>query len=401
LPGRRVLVMGFSGGDVAMTADVARHTGLQFPAFSAGQTATLREILGERVTIGNPFDVHTYAWFDLPRLRTLFDTTLHCGLDAVAVMLDLPPETADLSAFTNVIGQFLAAAGSGGSSRAALLASLPETIPASVRALCLEAGVAPLQGQREALEALDLAGAMGEAWGMGGTGGTGAADGVRLLRPAVPAGSLRTLPEFEAKAALAACGVPVPRSRRVKTGEAGAAASALGFPVVMKAAGAAIAHKSEVGGVILNIRSPAEAEAAALRLARLADTVLVEEMIGDGVAEILVGALVDPQFGLTLVLGAGGVLTELLRDTVNLLPPFTPAAIRSALGRLGVHRLLAGFRGKPAGDVPALIDAILAVTRYAERHLAVLAELDVNPLIVRPAGSGVVAVDALIRIGKE
>jgi len=246
LPGRRALVMGFSGGDIAMTADVARHTGLSFPAFSAPQTITLREILGERVTIGNPFDVHTYAWFDLPRLRSLFDTTLNCGLDAVALMLDCPPESADVTAFTNVISEFLAAAATGGASRAVLLASLPETIAAGVRAQCLRAGVAPLQGQREALEAIDLAGAIGEAWR-----GTGA---IKLLRPAAPATSLRTLPEHEAKAVLAACGVPVPQSRRVSAGEAAAAAAALGFPVVMKVAGEAIEHKSEIGGVILRPR---------------------------------------------------------------------------------------------------------------------------------------------------
>jgi acetyl-CoA synthetase len=110
---------------------------------------------------------------------------------------------------------------------------------------------------------------------------------------------------------------------------------------------------------------------------------------------------VDPQFGLTLVVGAGGVLTELLQDTVSLLPPFTPAAVRLSLERLSMYRLLTGFRGRPAGDLAALIAAILAIGRYAEDHLAQLAELDVNPVIVRPDGAGVVAVDALIRIGKE
>jgi acetyl-CoA synthetase len=391
LPGRRVLVMGFSGGDIAMTADVARHVDLQFPPFDEGQTTRLREILGERVTIGNPFDVHTYAWFDLPRLRSLFDTTLACGLDAVALMLDCPPDTADTTAFTNVISEFAAASRAPGASRTALLASLPETIPPGVRAQCLANGVAPLQGQREALEALDLGGAMGEAWSGGRS--------VRLRRPAAAPAAPRLLSEFEAKAALQAFGVPVPRSSHASVAGAVAAAEAIGFPVVMKAADPALAHKSDVGGVILNIRTAAEAAAAAARLQVLSGSVLVEEMIIDGVAEILVGVIVDPQFGLTLVLGAGGVLTELLRDSVSLLPPFTPTAVRFALGRLRVHHLLEGYRGKPAGDLAALVDAILAVSRYAEANLERLAELDVNPVIVRPAGSGVVAVDALIRIG--
>jgi acetyl-CoA synthetase len=395
LPGRRVLVMGFSGGDIAMTADVSRHVGLSFPAFDAARTTRLREILGERVTIGNPFDVHTYAWFDLPRLRALFDTTLACDLDAVALMLDCPPASADITAFTNVISEFVAASAAPGAARGALLASLPETIPATVRAQCLRAGVAPLQGQREALEALDRAGAMGEAWK--------AAAAVQLMLPpsrsppSTEPGAPRLLSEFEAKSALKDFGVPVPRSSQGPVGEAAAAAAAIGFPVVMKAADPAIAHKSDVGGVILNIRSAAEAESAATQLASISGTVLVEEMIVDAVAEILVGTIVDPQFGLSLVLGAGGVLTELLHESVSLLPPFTPAAVQAALQQLKVYRLLGGYRGKPAGDIPALVDAILAVTRYAAAELGRLRELDVNPMIVRPAGRGVVAVDALIR----
>jgi acetyl-CoA synthetase len=208
------------------------------------------------------------------------------------------------------------------------------------------------------------------------------------------------LSEFEAKAALAAYGVPVPQSRRVAVNQAVATAASIGYPIVMKADVEALAHKSDIGGVLLNIRTPAEASAAATQLGQLSSTVLVDQMIVDGVAEILVGAVVDTHFGLTLVLGAGGVLTELLTDNVSLLPPYTRETILKALQRLRVYRLLEGYRGKPAGDVPALLDAILAVARYAQDQLAVLVELDVNPIIVRPVGAGVAAVDALIRLSK-
>jgi len=119
------------------------------------------------------------------------------------------------------------------------------------------------------------------------------------------------------------------------------------------------------------------------------------------VAEILVGVVIDSHFGLTLVLGAGGVMTELLKDSQSLLPPFDADSVLAALKRLRAYRLLEGFRGKPAGDVPALVEAILAVGSYAQEQLGVLTELDVNPIIVRPLGAGVVAVDALIRLGKE
>ncbi len=393
LAGRRVLVMGYSGGDMAMTADVARDLGLSFPPFQAEQAQHLRKLLGERVSVANPFDLHTYIWFDLPRQREVYDYVMTCGFDSVALMLDCPPESSDLTAFTNAIGQFVAAGAARPAARAALLASLPETLPGRVRADCLASGVVPLQGQREALQALDQAGAVGESWREGAR--------VQLHRAAAAPAALRTLPEFEAKAALAAYGMPIPQSRRVPVGEAVTAAEAIGYPIVMKAASGSLAHKSDVGGVVLNIRTPAEAAAAARRLGQLADTVLVDQMVVDGVAELLVGAIVDAHFGLTLVLGAGGVLTELLQDTVSLLPPFTRKAVHSALQRLRVYRLLGGYRGKPAGDVPALLDAIMAVARYAEDHLAVLAELDVNPIIVRPVGAGVAAVDALIRLGKE
>jgi succinyl-CoA synthetase beta subunit len=248
----------------------------------------------------------------------------------------------------------------------------------------------PLQGQREALEALDLAGAVGENWARGAA--------VQLHLPRAAAVSARTLPEHEGKRALAAFGVPVPRSRLVSAADAGEAAAALGFPVVIKAAGAALEHKSELGAVVLNVRSAAEAAAAAQRLSALSATLLVEEMVSDGVAEVLVGVSVDAQFGQLLVLGAGGVLTELLRDSVSLLPPFTAAAIEAALGRLKLARLLAGYRGRPPADVAALVQTALACTRYAAANLERLVELDLNPVIVRPQGLGAVAVDALIRL---
>jgi acetyl-CoA synthetase len=184
----------------------------------------------------------------------------------------------------------------------------------------------------------------------------------------------------------------------VAPSEASAAAAALGFPVVIKAAGAALEHKSELGGVVLNVRTLAEAAHAAQRLSALSGTLLIEEMVDDGVAELLVGLRVDPQFGLVLVLAAGGVLTELLRDSVTLLPPFSAEGIRAALARLRAAPLLDGFRGRPAADVPALVETALACTRYALANLERFVELDLNPVIARPRGRGAVAVDALIRL---
>ncbi|HEX4619503.1 MAG TPA: acetate--CoA ligase family protein, partial [Steroidobacteraceae bacterium] len=387
LPGRRVLVMGASGGDMAMTADASRHLGLEFPPFSPAGAAGLRQILSERVPIANPLDFHTYVWFDRPRMRSLFSLAQRAGYDAVGFMIDCPPgPEADASAYLNGIEEFVAAI-PGAPTRGAVISSLPESLPGAARERCLAAGVVPLQGQREALEALACAAAVGEAWGRGA--------GVELRRPRAPGERARALSEHDAKAALAAYGVGVPRSAVVRPRDAAGAAEALGFPVVIKATGAGLEHKSEVGGVVLDVRSPADAAQAAQRLARLSDTLLIEEMITDGVAEVLIGVSVDPQFGQLLVLGAGGVLTELLRDAVTLLPPFDAAAIETALRRTRVAQLLHGFRGRPAGDVPALVQTALACARYAQANLETLTELDINPVIVRPVGA--VAVDALIR----
>jgi acyl-CoA synthetase (NDP forming) len=393
LRGRRILVMGASGGDMAMTADAARDLALEFPPPPPESAARLTEILEGRVTVANPFDFHTHAWFDRPRLRAMFGVAQRAGYDMVGFMIDCPPPAeADAAAYLNVIEEF-ALALPGAAARGAVISSLPESLPEATRERCLAAGVVPLQGQRAALEAVDLAGAVGLAWAQGA--------GVTLLRPRRSHGSSRNLAEHDGKAALAAHGVRVPRSSVVRPQDAAAAAEALGFPVVIKAAGAALEHKSDVGGVLLNIATAAQASEAARQLSRLTDTLLIEEMITDGVAEILVGVNVDPQFGQLLVLGAGGVMTELLRDSVTLLPPFTASAIAAALARLKVAKLLGGFRRRPAADLPALIETVLACARYAESNLETLTELDINPVIVRPAGRGALAVDALIRLAEE
>jgi acetyl-CoA synthetase len=389
LAGRRILAMGASGGDTAMAADAARHLALEFPPFAPAAAAELRLILSERVHISNPFDFHTHVWFDYPRQRAMFSSALRAGFDLVAFLLDCPPAGADDAAYVRVIDEF-AAALPGTLTRAAVLASLPESLGSAIREKCLATGVVPLQGQREALEAMDLAAAVGEAWKRGVP--------PELHRPRAAPAAAHSLSEYEAKQVLRGYGVPIPRSRLIAPGDAARAATELGFPVVIKAASAALEHKSEVGGVVLNVRSAAEAAAAAQRLSLLSPTLLVEEMVTDGVAEVLVGMRVDPQFGLLLVLGAGGVLTELLRDSVTLLPPFTAAGITAALGRLRAAPLLAGFRGRPAADVPALVETALACSRYALENLDRLAELELNPVIVRPRGQGAVAVDALVRL---
>jgi len=117
-------------------------------------------------------------------------------------------------------------------------------------------------------------------------------------------------------------------------------------------------------------------------------------------AELIVGVVRDQTLGLVLVIGSGGVLVELVKDTQHLLLPTTREAIENAVSRLAANTLLAGYRGQPAGDMEGVVNAIQSVAEFALAHQDELLELDINPLLVRPKGCGIVAVDALIRMAK-
>jgi acetyl-CoA synthetase len=174
------------------------------------------------------------------------------------------------------------------------------------------------------------------------------------------------------------------------------AAEALGYPVVLKAVSDQLAHKTEAGAVHLNLTNAAQVQAALNRMAGLSERFLVERMASNVVAEVIVGVQRDAQFGLSLTVGAGGVLVELLQDARTLLFPVQRHDVHAALQTLKVWPLLRGFRGRPGGDLAALVDAVMAVADYAQANAHCLLELDVNPVLVMP--DGVLAVDALIRL---
>jgi acetyl-CoA synthetase len=160
---------------------------------------------------------------------------------------------------------------------------------------------------------------------------------------------------------------------------------------------AAIAHKTEAGGVALNLRTADEVREAAERMAKLAPDVLVERMVTGAVAELIIGLTSDPQFGTALVVGAGGILTELLKDSVTLILPTTRSEIERALKTLKVWTLVEGFRGK-SGDQQAVFRAVEAVADFANANHGLVEEVDVNPLLVLKDGA--IAVDALIKMRK-
>ena len=214
------------------------------------------------------------------------------------------------------------------------------------------------------------------------------------------------LTERTAKQVLACYGVPVVEEAAVADADSAvAAAQRIGWPVVMKLESPDIAHKSEHGLVLLNLRDAAAVRAGYATLMERAeamtpapriDGVLVQAMAPAGL-EIVVGARRDPQFGPVVLVGLGGVLVELLRDTQVLPAPITPAQAQAMLARLRGAALLKGFRGSAPVDVARLADIIAAVSRLAADQADQLMELDVNPLVCH--ASDIRAVDALMRCG--
>lgn len=213
------------------------------------------------------------------------------------------------------------------------------------------------------------------------------------LRARLAAGE--TLDEHESLRALGELGLPVVAGRIVeREDELEPAAAALGYPLAAKTAMPGIVHKSDRGGVRLDL-ADADALVAAYRelAAAVGPRVLLAPMAPPGV-EMLLGARRDPQFGPVVVLGSGGVHAELLADVVCALPPFTPGWARRCLDRLALRGLLDGVRGAPPADVDAYCEAASRFSAVVHGLGDALGEADVNPLIV--GGTGCVAVDALL-----
>ncbi|MET9345622.1 acetate--CoA ligase family protein [Streptomyces termitum] len=217
-----------------------------------------------------------------------------------------------------------------------------------------------------------------------------------LLRPG------RRLSEHAAKQLLRAYGIRVPREQLVTSAAAAVRAAGLvGYPVVMKASGTQLAHKTELGLVKVGLTSASQVRDAYRDLTDIAryeqidlDGVLVCQMVGKGV-EMVVGVTRDELFGPTVTVGLGGVLVEVLNDTAVRVPPFGEREARSMLDELRGRALLDGVRGAPPADVDALVEVVLRVQRMALELDGDLAELDINPLMVLPRGQGAVALDAL------
>jgi acetyltransferase len=206
------------------------------------------------------------------------------------------------------------------------------------------------------------------------------------------------------EAALGRYGIALPKSKEAASAaEAAEAAESIGFPAALKIRSPDILHKTEAGGVKLNLRSAAEVAAAADALVASAravqpdariDGFLVQEMVSG--VEAIIGAREDALYGPLLLVGAGGVLVELAKDATLRLLPVASDDVRAMIDGLRLNRLLAGFRGQAAADRAALEKTVLALGQFFLDHRALIEDIEINPLMVRAHGHGAVAVDVRV-----
>ena len=283
-----------SGGEASLVADLAAHLGIEMPEMGPGQAAALEAQLPGFVTATNPFDYNTWIWGDRAALERCFATVVGEGFDAAGLVLDFPRDGLDDTAFEITLEAFAAAAAAS-PALGIVISSFPELMPRGPRERAIATGLVPLQGLEEAMTAI-----RGAIWYRRRRSET-TRESVVLpaLRPL--AGGPELLDEWRGKRLLGGHGLPVPAGRLLSPAQADSdgiatAAKDSGFPLVAKLVGAKLVHKTELGAVRLDLRSAADAAAAVTEMMAAAerqsvevDGVLLEAMVGDAVAELIVG----------------------------------------------------------------------------------------------------------------
>jgi acyl-CoA synthetase (NDP forming) len=403
--GNSLIALACSGGDAGLIADYAERNELSLPKLDEGQREELAQVLPSYANLVNPLDFTTAIWGDGEALNRMLDSALRTEADAAMLVLDYPSEYTGERKECDLLLELYCAALVRHGKTGFVTSAFPELLPAHARERLHAQGVAALQGVEDGLAA------WGRIAGYQRNRQALLALGESALVPLCPqalVGEGRLLNEWDSKTALRAFGLPTPNGVLSTPEEALADANALGYPLVLKAVSAQLPHKTEAGAVALNLKDEAALSAALTKMrASIAayapqvpfDQVLLEPMATPPLAELIVGIKRENDFGLALVIGAGGILVELLKDSRSLLLPTTDGAIRNAVSSLRSAALLQGFRGRESADLDALVAAIRAVADYACENAGQLLELDVNPLLV--GAHGTAAVDALIRLGHE
>ena len=402
--GKRVAGFTCSGGGATMLADHAERIELVFPVVDPKQEKDLSALLPDIATVSNPLDYTTPIWGQAEMTYPVFAKAISAiEADTAVLLQDYPAAGLDSSkSFYRADAIAFAEATTEKGLPAIICATLPENMDLETRQLLISKGVAPMQGIHETLNAIQDSANWKEARSY-----ILSEKPEHLLR-AIPSSEKRVLPESEGKDWFKRNSFNVPEGKIVSAQQLGRAANAVGYPVALKMISRRLAHKTEAGAVVLNLKdedslrlaaSKMKSDVAAYDAKAVSDLFLVEAMSPNPLAELIINFRQDPQFGAALVLGSGGVLVELLADSATLLLPTRPVEIIRVLKSLRVGRLLEGFRGRPAADIEQVATEIYKLSVTYQKNMKTIAEIEINPLFVYQAE--VSAIDVLIQVPNE
>jgi acyl-CoA synthetase (NDP forming) len=391
--GDRLGLVTVSGGVGVLMADEAEEWGLEVPALPDHAQKKLKEVL-PFAGVRNPVDVTAQLVNQIDLLETNMEVLFGDGdIDGSIIFMSSVGLIADMNEAIRTGMERIREKFPG---RPMLFCSLTEP---EGRAAYERSGFIVFDEPTRAVRA--MAGLRYFARSFARAGESDPAPELSNLSP-LPEGMVN---EIEAKALLAEAGIGIVRESLAATPEAAAiAAGEMGYPVVLKIASPDILHKSDIGGVALNLRSAEEVRAAGERILKAAaekmpdarlEGLVVAEQAAPGLEAIL-GVTRDPAFGPVVMFGLGGVLVEALGDVSFRVAPFGPAEARRMIDEIRGRKLLDAFRGAPARDIDALADALARLSSLAAHHGAALESIDVNPLIVGARGEGAVAADGVI-----
>jgi acyl-CoA synthetase (NDP forming) len=403
--GRRIAVVTNSGGHTELILDVAAGVGLELPPLAPDTRAEAARVIGPIGGDGNPLDAWGNGDFQTNVPHALRTLGADPSIDAVVWCTDSfdgsPMGTPER--FMTYAGMLVEGA-RGSSKPFYLMGTRPGIFRRDQHELLSAHGIALIGGTRQGLRAIDRL----ARWAAAPAPlRPPPARKMPTLAALMPGGMVRrTIHEHDAKRLLAEAGLPVVKEMLCASRpEALAAAAALGYPVVLKLVADDVPHRSDLGLVAVGLRHARElgeawdtmAEVRATKLGGVAVAGFVVQQMVSGGVEVLAGVTHDPDFGLVLAFGLGGIAAEAL-TAVALRPlPLRVGDAEAMVAEVpAAATLLAGFRGRPPADVEGLCRCLEALADYAWADRALVAELDLNPVVVLPRGRGAVVVDALI-----
>ena len=386
-----VASMSCSGGEAGMMADLIDGLDITFPSLDDLHKDRVKLALNDFVEVDNPLDYHTFIWGDRKRTSECFKQMISGNFAATMLLLDWPRTQESEQKDWDLTLLALSDAISGTREKTIVLASIADCMPKRIIKECQKYGIAPMIGLDICLKALNHSYRIGLAFQKSSM------QSIEILRSLSHPSKISTLTEFEGKKLLKKYGIPVPDGKIISsTSEALIAAEKIHYPITLKVSDVELVHKTELGAVMLNINDPLALEKACQDLFKIGSSLLIEKMVQDSVAELIIGVGLDPIFGKYIIIGSGGILVELFKESIPLLFPVNREDVSLALSKLKAFPLINGYRGNPQGDVEMIIDCVMATVKLVSEND--IDELDINPLLVLKRGSGVIAVDTLIKL---